>query len=108
MLAVVDFHLDKPKEIIIVKPDSTSTAGPLLAKLRVMFVPNRMLSVVTHGDDQERQQALIPLLEAKVPIGGKVTAYVCEKRVCSLPTSDPAVFARQIARVEALPDQPER
>jgi uncharacterized protein YyaL (SSP411 family) len=37
-----------------------------------------------------------------VPIGGKLTAYVCEQRVCALPTSDPAIFAQQIARVEPL------
>ena len=31
---------------------------------------------------------------------GKTTAYVCEQQVCELPTSDPAVFAAQIAKVE--------
>jgi uncharacterized protein YyaL (SSP411 family) len=108
MLAAVDFYLDKPKEIIIVKPGPAVTADPLLAKLRGTFVPNRALSVVAYGPDQKRQQSLILLLEAKVPIGGKVTAYVCEGRVCSLPTSDPAVFARQVASVEALPDLPAR
>ena len=102
MLAAVDFSLDKPKEIVIVKPTVDATAEPLLAKLRAAFVPNRVLSVVTQGSDLERQQQIIPLLQFKVAINGKVTAYVCEQQACALPTADPAVFAQQIAKVEPL------
>jgi len=102
MLAVVDFSLDKPKEIVIVKPAVDATAESLLAKLRATFVPNRVLSVVTQGSDLEHQQQVIPLLQFKVAIDGKVTAYVCEQQVCALPTADPAVFAQQIAKVEPL------
>ena len=102
MLAAVDFSLDKPKEIVIVKPTVDATAEPLLAKLRAAFVPNRVLSVVTQGNDLERQQQVIPLLQFKVAINGKVTAYVCEQQACALPTADPAVFAQQIAKVEPL------
>ena len=102
MLAAVDFLLDKPKEIVIVKPTVDATAEPLLAKLRAAFVPNRVLSVVTQGNDLERQQQVIPLLQFKIAIDGKVTAYVCEQQACALPTADPAVFAQQIAKVEPL------
>ena len=42
----------------------------------------------------------------KVCIDGKVTAYVCENRICQLPTTDPAVFAEQIATVKAWPEVP--
>jgi uncharacterized protein YyaL (SSP411 family) len=49
---------------------------------------------------------MIPLLEGKRAIAGKPTAYVCEQRVCELPTSDPAVFAKQIAKVKRLEVQP--
>ena len=38
-------------------------------------------------------------VEEKLAIGGKPTAYVCEHRTCQLPTSDPAVLARQLASV---------
>ena len=41
----------------------------------------------------------IPLVEGKIAQDGKATAYVCEKRVCQLPTTDPAVFAKQIRQV---------
>ena len=45
----------------------------------------------------------MPLLEGKVAQGGRPTAYVCERGVCDLPTRDPDVFARQLARVRPLP-----
>jgi hypothetical protein len=54
--------------------------------------------VAAEGTALREQEKLIPLLEGRVAMGGKVTAYVCEKRVCELPTSDPEVFARQIRK----------
>ena len=49
------------------------------------------------SDKVKGLEKLIPLVENKVAIGGKTTAYVCEQRVCKLPTSDPAVFIKQIS-----------
>ena len=43
-----------------------------------------------------------PLLEGKVARGSKATAYVCENRLCDLPTTDPSVFATQIRTVHQL------
>jgi hypothetical protein len=100
MLLALDYRLDTPKEIVIVTPRSREKAAPFLAELRTRFVPNRILVVVAGGDGPG---GLVPLVEGKVPLGGKATGYVCENRVCDLPTTDPAVFARQIARVRPLP-----
>lgn len=61
-----------------------------------------MLAVATEGDDLAVQSQLVPLLEGKTTRRGEATAYVCEKRVCRLPTSDPEVFARQLQEVEPL------
>jgi uncharacterized protein YyaL (SSP411 family) len=65
-------------------------------------VPNRIL-VVTIPDDG--LGALVPVAEGKVALDGRATGYVCENRVCDLPTTDPAVFARQLARVRPLPER---
>ena len=43
-----------------------------------------------------------PALIAARAIGARTTAYVCERHVCELPTSDPARFAAQIAKVDPL------
>ena len=102
MLLASDFHFDTPKELVIVTPNSREEAEPLLAKLRSTFLPNRVLTIAAEGDDLADQSRLVPLLEGKVTRGGQATAYVCERRLCKLPTSDPEVFAQQIRKVEPL------
>lgn len=97
LLSALDFASDRPKEIAIVKAAPHDDAEPFLARLRDAFLPNRVLAVVTQGEDLAAHQRLIPWLEAKVAIGDRVTAYVCERHVCKLPTSDPDTFARQIS-----------
>ncbi len=103
MLLALDFHLDTAKEIVIVTPRSREEAEPMLARLRETFVPNRILSVATEGDGMAAHVKLVPLLEDKTALKGKPTAYVCERRVCELPTSDPEIFAEQIRKVKRLP-----
>lgn len=105
MLSALDFRLDSPKEIVIVKPDAHSSAEPMLSRLARTFLPNRVLVVVTQGEDQAAQARLVPLVAGKVPLEGKTTAYVCEHGACELPTTDPEVFAAQIARVARLTPQ---
>ena len=102
MLLAVDFHLDTPKEIVVVVPQGRQDAEPFLEELRGVFLPNRILAVVAEGDELESHSALIPLLEGKVARNGEPTAYVCENRICELPTTDPAVFARQIRATRQL------
>ena len=101
MLLALDFHLDTPKEVIIVTPESRGQAEPFLVQLRQTFLPNRILAVVSEPELSGHAK-LLPLIEGKRAIKGKPTAYVCEKRVCELPTSDPKVFARQIGKVSPL------
>jgi uncharacterized protein YyaL (SSP411 family) len=101
MLLALDFRTDTPKEIILVTPEKESEAEPFLDRLRASFLPNHVVAVVT-GETQKEHAALVPLVKGKVARGGKATAYVCERQVCDLPTSDPAVFAKQIAKVSSL------
>jgi len=102
MLPALDFFLDTPKQILIVTPASRAEAEPLLARLRAAFVPNRILAVVPQGQTLSAHARLTPLLENKTAVQGRATAYVCEKRVCQLPTSDPEVFARQVRKTQPL------
>jgi uncharacterized protein YyaL (SSP411 family) len=101
MLLAIDFYFDTPKQIIIVTPTGKKKeAAPLLAVLRSQFVPNRILSIVSEGEEQESNARIIPLLGGKEAMDGQVTAYVCENRVCKLPTSDTEEFARQLGLVK--------
>jgi hypothetical protein len=103
LLAALDYHTDLAKEIVIVArvPEEPDV---LLAELARSFVPNRVLAVVREGREQDALAELVPLVANKTARGGRPTAYVCERRVCALPTTDPEVFARQIATAAPLPD----
>jgi hypothetical protein len=104
----VDFELDTPKEIVVVAKTRGAELDAMLAPLRSAFLPNRTLSIVVEDEekargDLERHAALAPLTRGKHTRDGRVTAYVCEDRVCKLPTSDPAEFASQFAKIEPYP-----
>ena len=101
LMLAVDYHLDNPMEIVIVTRSSRAESEPLLAKLRKTFLPNRILAVVTEAELVTQKQE-IPLLGGKRVQKGLATAYVCERGVCELPTGDPEVFAKQIAKVKPL------
>ncbi len=93
----LDFRLGSPKEIVLVTPTSASEAEPFLEILRQRFLPGKVVVVAVAGDDLAQQQRVVPFLEGKVPRKGLPTAYVCERFVCQLPTTDVGVFAGQLA-----------
>ncbi len=98
MLVAADFLLDVTKEIVIVTPSTDpAQAEPFLARLRTMFLPGRILAVVPEGDPLTALARVVPLASGKVARSGNATAYVCERGACKLPTSDPRVFAEQLA-----------
>jgi hypothetical protein len=94
-LVALDYALDSPLEVVVVAP-APGGAAALEAAQRRIFVPNRIYVVATEGEDLAAKARLVPLLEGKRALGGKATAYVCQARVCDLPTSDPKVFAAQL------------
>jgi uncharacterized protein YyaL (SSP411 family) len=101
MLSALDYALDRPLEVVVVAPAPGAAAALEEAQRRV-FVPNRIYVLATEGQDLAAQRRAVPLLEGKRALGGKATAYVCRGRTCDLPTSDPRVFAAQLARFEPL------
>jgi hypothetical protein len=107
LLLALDYLWDPTKEVVIVAPASGEAPTAMLAPLRTSFAPNRVVARVTQGADLDAHAALVPLVEGKRAIAGQATAYVCQNRVCSLPTSDPATFARQLAQVSPLESPPE-
>jgi len=103
MLMALDFHTDKTKEIVIVSPPGKiEEAEQYLKEFRKIFLPNRILTVATEGEDLESHARLIPVAGKKAALMGKATAYVRQKGVCQLPATDPALFAQQIGEVEKL------
>jgi len=101
MLIALDFHHLPTQEIVIVRPESGGEVEPMLETLRATLPESRILSVVHQGDELDRHAELIPLLQGKRALGGRVTAYACQNRVCAYPTSDPKEFARQLREAQA-------
>ena len=106
LLLALDYHLDAPKEVVLVAPASGDGLEAMLKPLRRAYLPNRILAVVSQGEDLERHAEVVPLVAGKRAQGGRTTAYVCENRVCAFPTSDPQVFAEQLAEVERIQGDP--
>jgi uncharacterized protein len=96
MLLAFDFLLDTPKEVVIVTPNSRAEAEPLLAPMRSTFLPNRVFVLAAEGPDFAAHSRLVRILDGKSARKGQATAYVCENRVCKVPTTDPRVFAQQL------------
>jgi uncharacterized protein YyaL (SSP411 family) len=105
LLSALDFYLDRPLEIVIISTEesvSSEQASALRDVLRKRFIPNRVVIDATQGEKLDALAKRIPLLEAKTARDGLTTAYVCEKGNCKFPTSDPEVFAKQLATVHPL------
>ena len=94
-LAALDFYLSPPLEIALVAP---SADDPLLHALRAevwrRYLPNKVLVQWC----APAQEARLPLLRERAPLGGRATAYVCEKNVCLQPTTSPDELADQLNR----------
>jgi len=80
--------------VVIVSPRGVAPTA-LLAPLRTLFAPHKVLVRVLDADEGG---VVKPLIEGKRARNGVPTAYVCRGTACDQPTSDPVVLARQIAR----------
>jgi hypothetical protein len=103
MMLAVDYYTDSPKEIVLVAPASSdeSALAPMQRAMQARFVPNHVMVVAKREADSVAGglAALVPWAVDKPTKADAVTAYVCERGACDLPTTDPAVFAKQIAKV---------
>jgi uncharacterized protein YyaL (SSP411 family) len=96
LLAGLEFRLSRPLEIVVVGPLDDGATGALLAEIRSRYLPAK---VVLHARDGAAAEALVPvspLFEARAPIEGRPTAWVCRDRVCKLPARDAATLAAQL------------
>ncbi len=103
LLSALDYYLDRPREVFIVRPTQDADAEPLLSRFRRAYLPNHGFATAAEGPGLEKLSTLIPSLEGKRALGGRVTAYVCERGRCELPTSDPETFTRQLAKSSDRP-----
>ncbi|MFY9270093.1 MAG: thioredoxin domain-containing protein [Candidatus Manganitrophaceae bacterium] len=86
LIAVADFYLRKPIEIVLIgKPTAPETIS-LLEKIDQIYLPNRVFFLV----DPDRPESL-PLsdpVKGKKMLDGKPTVYLCRRFTCSPPLTD--------------------
>jgi uncharacterized protein YyaL (SSP411 family) len=102
MLVALDYRLDRPRQIVLVTPEG-GDSRPFLDRLRNTFVPNRVLVTAVGYASTRALGDVVPVVAEKTPLGGRSTAYVCEAQRCELPTTDPAIFERQVTKIVPLP-----
>jgi uncharacterized protein YyaL (SSP411 family) len=102
-LSGLDGLWDRARQIVLVEGEDPTGTAPFLDVLARSYQPNSVVVTIGRSSDRQALSSLVPLTQDKLARDGKTTVYVCEDQVCELPTSDPATFARQLARVDPYP-----
>ena len=87
-LNAASFALSEPREIALV--GAQEELEPLLRVIRGAYRP---FQVVAAGDEGD---TAVPLLQKRLKVDGKGTAYVCRHFVCQAPVTDPSALAAQL------------
>jgi len=93
-LCALDFYLSTPKEVALVGDPAAEDTRRLQEALYGRFLPNK---VVVGLPPAAPPPPGIPLLEGKVALGGRATAYVCQNFACRQPTSEAEALAAQLS-----------
>lgn len=94
LLQALGFALGRPLELAIVGTPEAVDSRALLAELYRRYVPHRVVLGRTPQD--ETLAALSPLMEQRTAIGGRATAYLCQRYVCQTPATAPESLAAQL------------
>ncbi len=88
MLVAYDFHLDKPRQIILAGRPGAPDTQAMLKEIYARYIPNKIILSADGGDGQKFLAERVEFLKSVAPINGRATAYVCENYVCQLPTNE--------------------
>ncbi len=89
-LANVCFYTSAPKEIAIIGDPSSEGSRALMREVYRRYLPNK---VVAGASGPVEDDKATPLLQERVMVEGKPTAYVCENYACQLPVTTPEELA---------------
>jgi uncharacterized protein YyaL (SSP411 family) len=96
LLLALDARLHPGPEIVLVAPERLEELAPFREALAARFVPAHV-TLPVRAADVAGVAARVPLVEGKLAVRGKPTAFVCFERVCRLPATDAAAFAAQLS-----------
>jgi hypothetical protein len=87
MAAGLALALEPPRQVVIAGRRGAEDTEALLAEVRAVFAPGRVV-VVRDPDDPDLPE-LAPYTRPLLPINGSAAAYVCENYSCTLPVTTP-------------------
>jgi uncharacterized protein YyaL (SSP411 family) len=100
-LSAVDFATGAPVEIVIAdaKGSDNSNSKAMLELVHKRYLPNAVIIHVPDGPDGDAVRQLIPMVQDKLSLGGRATAYVCENYACQAPVTDMDELEELLANV---------
>ncbi|HVG97827.1 MAG TPA: thioredoxin domain-containing protein [Chloroflexota bacterium] len=95
LLCALDFAVGPVKEVAIV---GDPEAAPTRALRAVLFEPYRpnLVAALAPAPGAAGETPAVALLEGRVAVDGRPTAYVCEHFACRLPVTDAAALRAQL------------
>ncbi len=101
-LLALDHYHSRVNAIILVLPDKTDMkSDSFFNELKKWYLPHKVLTVIAHSQVKDQQKILQPI-KRKTAIGGKTTAYICEKGSCQLPASDLVELRKQLYDIQKI------
>jgi len=98
MLSVFEFFTGPRREVVLVGRRNSSDMDALARVVARAFRPDVVLAA---GDPAQTETLRLPLLQERLAVNGRATAYVCHNFACDRPTTDGAELARQLGDAPA-------
>jgi len=93
--------LTPQRQIVIAGDPRRDETKKLIAAVHERFLPNAVVMLADGGAGQIKLGAWLPYVKEMVPVDKHAAAYVCEQRVCKLPTTDPEQLAKLLDELSA-------
>ncbi len=94
-LQAIDLALAPVAEVAIVGDPDDDATWALLRAVGAGYTPNRVVALKR----TDAAASAVPLLEGRVQLKGRATAYVCRGFACRLPVTDADALREQLAEV---------
>jgi len=88
LMSALEFGVGPSYEVIIIGEEGAADTEAMLAALRRLYVPNKVVLLRGPEDDAPLVE-LVDYTANYYAIDGKATAYVCQDYICEFPTNDP-------------------
>jgi hypothetical protein len=93
MISAVDMLKRSTTQILLAGSAESDTTRAMLREAGMRYLPNAIVLLLDDRHEQSSVRPLVPWADQYRAVDGETTAYVCRDYRCSLPTSDPGVFA---------------